>query len=115
MDSKNQFYQTIYNYYKEIVVGNIPDQILTEICNELCDHFYNEYSRFKKQYPKSIKRYSTFLLKDLDHPNTFELIINFFKNKYGAKYKEFSCLMLKMTETELLDFEKNRRDFHNMF
>ena len=70
---------------------------------------------FRAQYPKSIKRYSTFQLKDLDHPQTFEMVINFFKEKLGSDYQKYSRLLLNMTETELKSFEKSRQDFYNMF
>jgi hypothetical protein len=114
-DSKDQFYLVIRDYYKDITGDNIPDLLLGQVCRQLSDHFYDQYARFRKQHPKSVKRYSSFHLKDLDHPFTFELIVKFLKDKLGCDYKEFACLLLKMTEIELVDFERNRQDFYNMF
>ncbi|NEU06838.1 hypothetical protein GZH53_00800 [Flavihumibacter sp. R14] len=115
MDSKDQFHLVIRDYYKDITGDNIPHTLLDQLCQQLSEHFYDQYSRFRDQYPKSVKRYSGFQIKDLDHPFTFELIVKFLKDKLGRDYKEFACLLLNMTEIELADFEKNRRDFYNMF
>ncbi len=70
MDSRQQFFDVINDYYSNIVDDKLPPDLLIELCNKITDYYYNQYTRFGKQYPKSIKRYSTFQLKDLDHPDT---------------------------------------------
>lgn len=115
MDSKDKFYEIILDFYKNAVGDKIPNDILKLLCRQLSENFYDEYTRFRAQYPKSIKRYSSFQTKDLNHPLTFELVIKFFKDKFGIDYKKYSCLLLNMTDSELADFEKNRQEFYNMF
>ena len=115
MESKQEFFNVIYSYYSEVAEGKIPSELLKELCNRLTDYYYEQYMRFRKQYPKSIKRYSTFYIKDLDHLYTFELIIKYFKEETGDNYREYSRVLLKMTEEELIEFEKKREDFYNMF
>ena len=115
MDSKDQFYLEIREHYKNVARNNIPESLLDQVCTQLSDYFYDRYYRSREHNPKSVKRFSSFQTKDLDHPFTFELIVNFFKDKLGPNYKTYACLLSNVTEIELADFEKNRQDFHNMF
>ncbi len=71
MDSKQEFKRVIYSHYSEIAGDRVPDKILHELSETISDYYYEQYKRFGKQYPKSIKRYSSFQIKDLDHPTTF--------------------------------------------
>lgn len=114
MDSKNEFFKIIWSYYNEIANGKIEAELIIGLSNFITDFYYDQYNRFRIQYPKSVKRYSTFQIKDLDHPITFEMIIIFFKNKLGNSYAEYSKILLKKSDIELKVFEKNREDFHNM-
>lgn len=114
MDSKQKFFDAIYDYYVEIVGDNISPELLEELCDIITEHYYEQYTRFRKQYPKSVKRYSSFQLKDLNHPEVFEIIINFFKNKMGRKYPEYATMLLNKTLEELKEFEKNREYYHKM-
>ena len=95
--------------------GKIPVELLKEVCNSIADYYYAQYERFTIQYPKSIKRYSTFKVKDLEHPTSYEIIIKFFKQKFGSKYTDYTKILLGMNDDELKLFEKNREDFYNMF
>jgi hypothetical protein len=115
MDSKENFYQVILAYYDKIAKGLVPEELLSGLAKSIADFYYDQYYRFKNQYPKSIKRYSSFQTKDLDHPTTFELVIKYFKERLGANYAEFSGLLLCMTDDELKAFEKNREDFYKIF
>ena len=113
MDSKEVFFDTIYKHYEDICIDKIETKLLIELSHRITNYYYEQYNRFGKQYPKSIKRYSEFQLKDLNHPTTFELIINFFKEKFGDKYSESSMILLNMTDSRLKDFEMNRELFNN--
>ena len=115
MESKEQFFNVIHNHYKNIVGGKLSTEFLEGLSERITEYYYEQYTRFRKQYPKSIKRYSSFQIKDLDHPETTEMIIKFFKNTPGNKYPEYAMVVLNMSEAELEDFEKSREDFHNMF
>ena len=115
MDSPEQFKKTIYEYYKKVVTEEFPEQLLNGVVDKLAREFYQQYSRFKKQYPKSKKRYSTFQLKDLDHPQTFESVIEFLKTNIDSNYKKYAGELLSMNEPEVTEFEKSREDFYNMF
>jgi len=113
MDSKETFFEKIYKYYQDISKEKIDTDNLIELSRRISDYYYEQYNRFGKQYPKSIKRYSVFNSKDLEHPDTLELIINFFKEKFGDEYFKFSKVLLNMTDSQLKTFEINRELYHN--
>ncbi|RXR15973.1 hypothetical protein EQG63_12090 [Flavobacterium amnicola] len=115
MDSKEQFFEIISKYYGNIIDNEIPREFLIGMCMRVTDYYYNQYSRFHKQYPKSQKRYSTFDLKDIDHPSTLETVIKYFKEVDVNQYLYYSSITLKLTESEVKRFEKSREDFYNMF
>ncbi|MBP6430369.1 MAG: hypothetical protein KA319_01205 [Ferruginibacter sp.] len=114
MDSKEKFKQIIFDYYRNLVVDKIPFLLLDKLCNIITEYYYEQYFRFHKQYPKSFKRYSTFQLKDLNHPQTAKTIIDFFKTESKLNYKEYSKLLLNITEVELEKIEQWWNDFARM-
>ncbi len=115
MDSRQQFFATIYNYYISITGNQIPEELLNGLCHTVTEFYYEQYSRFGKKYPKSIKRYSSFQLNDLNHPYTKELVIKYLKEKTHGNYADYAVIALEMTIDELKKFEKNREDFWRMF
>ncbi|PQB04341.1 hypothetical protein [Aureitalea marina] len=115
MDSRQKFLEIIRKEYSNLTLDQIKEELLDAVSIGVTDYYYKQYQRFRKQYPKSIKRYSSFHLKDLDHPTTHELIIKILKEKVGAEYKEPATKFLNMTLDEFKDFEKKREEFYNMF
>jgi len=114
MDSRENFKEVILDYYKNIAETQVPLTLIDLLSGKIADYYYEQYSRFRRQYPKSIKRYSTFLLKDLDHPYTKKIVIDFFKDALKTDYKSSSMLLLKMTETELDSIEQWWKDFERL-
>lgn len=115
MDSQEQFKKTTYEHYKRVVTNEFPEELLNGVATKLAVEFYEQYSRLKKQHPKSAKRYSKFHVKDLDHPQTFESIIEFLKTNEKSDYKKYAVELLNLKESELISFEQSREDFYNMF
>ena len=115
MDSRKKFFEIINKYYCSVVGEKIPGQYLIEMSKRVADYYFDQYVRFYNQYPKSQKRYSTFDLKDIDHPSTFEIVIKFFKEIDLKNYLHYSSITLKISENEVLAFEQRRKDFYNMF
>lgn len=115
MDSKQKFLEIIRKEYFALTLGKVEEDLIDAVSTGVTDYYYEQYQRFRKQYPKSIKRYSSFDLKDLDHPHTHELIINIVKDKLGAEYEKSATCFLDMTLDELKGFEKNREEFYKMF
>jgi hypothetical protein len=115
MESRQTFLDSIQNYYIKMSDGKVPFEFINELSEVVTDYYYEQYSRFGKQYPKSAKRYSSFQLKDLSHPETFEMVIKYFKEKTSERYREFSRQLLNISEEELSRFEKNREEFYKLW
>jgi hypothetical protein len=91
----------------------IPSALLKSLTERITEHYFELYSRFRVQYPKSAKRYSTFKIDDLDHPEVEEIVINYFKEKVGSGYADYANLVLGFSLDDLKKFEKNRELYHN--
>lgn len=114
MDTRDNFKQVIFNHYKNISADEVPITLLNSLCDKITDYYYDQYTRFRKQYPKSIKRYSTFQLKDIDHPQTNKIVVDFFKSELKTQYRFYSKLLLSMTDKELDNFEQWWYDFERL-
>lgn len=115
MNSKEDFFETISSYYHSSISKGIPEYLLMGMCTAVTDYYYEQYTRFYKQYPKSQKRYSAFHLKDIDHPSTTEIIIRYFKEQVPDQYLHYSSIALQLTIAQVKEFEKRREDFYRMF
>jgi hypothetical protein len=60
INSKTQFLKTIKGGYLRLTNGCVPEYLLNAVSKAITDYYYDQYRRFRKQYPKSVKRYSTF-------------------------------------------------------
>jgi hypothetical protein len=115
MDSRDKFLMTIRDEYFRVTKGEVAGDKLDLVSGAVTDYYYDQYQRFGQQYPKSIKRYSTFQLKDLDHPATFEIVIKVLKEMVGVDYEKIAIQFLPMTLDELGQFERSREEFYKMF
>ena len=115
MDSKQKLEAGIRNHYSKIVGENESSQLLDELYMAITSTIHEQYNRFSKQYPKSIKRYSTLKVEYLDHPQIFKLIIKIFKQKFENNYLEYSGKVLGISREEVEQFEHRRDEFYNMF
>lgn len=55
MDSRDNFKQTIFDHYKKVSIDQIPMTLLNSLCDKVADYYYDQYTRFREQYPKSKK------------------------------------------------------------
>ncbi len=112
MDSRQDFLDTIREFYLDKVEDLVPPDLLDQVSECVTDYYFAQYKRFRKQYPKSIKRYSSFQVKDLDHPTTREVVIKAIREK-EKDYEKYACIFLDVTNDELKQFEKDREAFDN--
>jgi hypothetical protein len=111
MDSYDSFQHAILGHYKNMSEDRVPSKLIDSLCDKITDYYYEQYSRFRKQYPKSIKRYSTFQVKDIDHPQTKKMVVDFFKKEIRDNYRDYCKILLDMTDNELDEFEQWWHDF----
>ena len=77
----------ISNFSKNL--GGLENDDLNTICVKILIHYLDQYSRWKEQYKKSnydIKFYE----KDFEHPDTYDIIILFLKEKHPDHGKSLS-------------------------
>ncbi len=113
IQTKQEFYDIIYHYYADRVGGRLSSIFLNGLTSRITGHYHEQYSRFRIQYPKSVKRYSNFKIDDLDHPEVTEIVINYFKEIDGNSYPEKSMIALNLSLDELKKFEEYRTAYHN--
>jgi hypothetical protein len=113
MQTKQEFHDIIYRYYANRIGEKISSTFLNGLTERITDHYYEQYSRFRIQYPKSVKRYSTFKIDDLEHPEVTEIVINYFKEVVGDNYAENAMIVLGLPLPELRRFEEYREAYHN--
>ncbi|MGB1032007.1 MAG: hypothetical protein ACPGWM_05305, partial [Flavobacteriales bacterium] len=68
MDSRERFLEIIRTEYTDLIDGKVDKELIDAVSEGVTDYYYEQYQRFRKEHPKSIERYSSFQLKDLNHP-----------------------------------------------
>lgn len=115
MNSKEDFFKVIQNYFESVVGNEISADLIYGLSQKVTDYYFDQYKRFYDQYPKSRKRYSSFQLKDIEHPDTYEIAIKYFKEITPANYLKYVGLIFQKSESEISEIEKRRDDFYKMF
>lgn len=115
IESQQIFFKKIEKYYS----GKIQDESYKVITSKLyvflADYFFNQYSDFRKIYPKPQKRYLTLKLKDLENPLIHDEIISFLKEHNRECYKEICSKLFNMNKEDFIHYEQRRNNFENMF
>ena len=115
VESRQKFHSKIVEFYINISNGNVPKTIINSLSWKIANEKHDDYKRFWIQYPKSRKRYSKFLIKDLDHPQVHEQIIYYLKSNHLEVYVKYGSILLELTADEFLNYEKRREEFQAMF
>jgi hypothetical protein len=113
MQSNQEFFHTIYQFYSNRVEEQLPELFLKELSEEITNYYYRQYSKYRLAYPKSVKRYSTFKLEDLDHPEVTDLVIKYFKNKIGDDYQRLTLIFQNISLDDLKYHEEYRENYNN--
>lgn len=115
LDSKEAYFENIKTYYYNRNNGFYNEERINEISMVLTEYFFRQYKDFRKEYPKSRKRYSSLKIDDLENPITHDKIIFYVKDKYRNDYIKFCSRMLNMDEDAFLKYENRRAKFNGMF
>jgi hypothetical protein len=100
----------------QLRTGTIVTPIdLKQICLKIVFNYLYMYNLWRGMYRRETNRDLTFLSKDFDHPQTDDIIIQFFKEKYPTNYADKCEIMLKMSPENFKTYAKNRQDFQEMF
>jgi hypothetical protein len=108
-------YKIVKNHF-QLRTGAIVESIdLKQICLKIVFYYLYMYNLWRRMYKREANRDLTFLSKDFDHPQTDDIIIQFFKEKYPNNYADRCEVMLKMSPEDFKAYAKNRQDFQEMF
>ncbi len=113
MQSKQEFFKIIYQFYYNRVGEQIQELFLKELSEEITNHYYHQYSKYRFDYPKSVKRYSTFKVEDLNHPEITDIVIKYFKNKIGDDYQRMTFIFQNITLNDLKWHQEYRENYNN--
>jgi hypothetical protein len=110
-------FQIVKSHYqfKSGVPVSIDEHDLSIISLKIVLHYLYMYNMWRITYPQHKDQELKFLSKDFKNPNTVDMIIRFFKNKYPETYAAKCQLMLGMSTDEFSGFEKGRQNFHDMW
>jgi len=111
----NTNYEIVKNYFQKKVDTYIDSIDLKQVCLRIALRHFYMYNLWRTMYKKERNRDLTFLHKDFDHPQTNDIIIQFFKDRYPNNYSNKCEAMLDMSPEEFKAYDKNRQDFQNMF
>lgn len=115
IESQQDFFEKIYTYYFDLCGCKVEPKYIEIVSKKLSDSFFDQYATFRKSYPKSYKRYSSFDLKDLDNPLTHDLIVKILKEMRLDDYQKIGACFLNKSLDEFSSYEANRKRFKNMF
>ncbi len=108
-------FELVNAHFSKTASDTIPIDELHEVCLKIVLHYFYLYNAWKYSNEKEKDRDLTFLPNDFDHPNTYDIIIQYFKLKYPKDYALKGAILLKKTSDELLKYEYNRDEFYNAF
>jgi hypothetical protein len=110
-------FQIVKSHYqaKTGVPVSINKHDLSIISLKIVLHYLYMYNAWRMIYPQHKDRDLRFLTEDFENPNTGDMIIRYFNNKYPETYSAKCRLMLSMSTDEFASFEKRRKEFHDMW
>ena len=114
IETKEALFKRINDYYSERNKAVFPADWIQELSNYLADYFFKQYADFKKNYPKSMKRYEALKMSDLENPVTHDIIMAFVYKEYPNDYIQFCAQIFGMTKEAFLKYEASREAFHKM-
>ena len=108
-------FATVIGRFSQLASDDIPAEELHEVSLKVVLHYFYLYNSWKYSNEKEKDRDLAFLPKDFQHPNTYDIILQYFKIKYPGDYARKSASLTEKTVEELLKYEYDRDSFYNSF
>jgi len=108
-------FEIVQKHFIKPSEDKINAEDLHEICLKIVVYYYYLYNSWRTSNPNKKSIDLNFLKKDFDHPYTYDIIIQYFKNKYPEDYEHKSSVMLDIPVEKLLKYEYDRAEFYKAF
>ena len=108
-------YNIVNHYFTEKAAGKIESTDIEIVSLKIVFWYLHTYNKWRTIYIKEKNRDLTFIDRDFEHPQTRDIIIRYFTNKYPDNYSKPCEILLKMSPDKFKDYEKERVAFFNMW
>lgn len=106
---------TVKEFYQKRANGRIKIEDLNKVCLKIVFRFFYMHNMWRSEGKKLKNKRLEFLKEDLEHPYSFDDIIEVFKGKYPQNYPDKCKVLMNMTTDNFKKYEKSRQDFFNMW
>jgi len=114
-DTLQKNFESVKAHYSKLAPETILPDELNEVCLKIVLHYFYLYNAWKYSNEKEKDRDLTFLPKDFQHPNTYDLIIHCFKHKYPKDYATKCASLIEKTADAVLKYEYDKAAFYDAF
>ncbi|MBT1706198.1 hypothetical protein [Chryseosolibacter indicus] len=105
----------VKEFYQKRAGGTIKIEDLNRACLKIVFRFFYMHNMWRSEGKRLKNKKLEFLKEDLEHPYSFDDIIEVFKGKYPQDYSDKCEVLMNMTTDNFKKYEKNRQDFFNMW
>lgn len=108
-------FEIVKEHFIKLSEDKIDADDLHEICLKIVIYYFYLYNSWRSSNLNKKSIDLNFQKKDFDHPYTYDIIIQYFKNKYPENYEHKSSVMLDIPVEKLLKYEYDRAEFYKAF
>jgi hypothetical protein len=90
-------YRFLNDYYNEIANGDIEPIDIKLICIKIVLHYLYMYNIWRKIYENEKNRDLSFNREDITHPQTYDIIFNYFRSKYPTNWIDKCSKIMNMS------------------
>jgi hypothetical protein len=106
-------YQLVKQHYQEMGAHKVAAEDLATLSLKIVLHYFYMYQLWRSLYKKEKNRDLGFLTSDLQHPQTWDMVIAYFKTRSPKNYSEPCKTLLGLDTEKFIAYEKGRQAFYD--
>ncbi|HRG32887.1 MAG: hypothetical protein JNK69_09935 [Saprospiraceae bacterium] len=110
-----QNFKIVHDHFSKSAKDKIDADDFNEVCLRIVLYYFYLHNSWRTTNSKFEKIDLTFQTKYYSHPNTYDILIQFFKNRNPNEYIEKCSTILDVTIEYLKKYEYDRDYFYNLF